>query len=175
MGRRSTSASSGTRPGSYGWPATSADSGPRWQRLRAAALARTRACTGDPASSPWNSPSCHWRVSCHSGSNRRAFEVAPRSASVTCGSSRVQLVTDDVVGTPVRVRGSAGSPPAGMGKRRTVRVLRQVVTDANTSEAATVRGWSPGGSDSGTLQVPWATCRSVGGPPPTWSWTRGTP
>jgi hypothetical protein len=94
---------------------------------------------------------------------------------VTCGSSRVQLVTDEVVGTPARVRGSAGSPPAGMGKRSTVRVLRQLVTDANGSDAWTVRGWSPGGSDRGTLQVPLATGRSVGGPSPTWSWTRGTP
>ena len=74
--------------------------------MSVAFVARTRACTSEPVSSPWNSPICHWRVRSHSGSNRRAFELVPMSALEHCGSSRVQLVIEDVVGTPESVFGA---------------------------------------------------------------------
>jgi hypothetical protein len=63
-----------------------------------ALVARTRASTGDPASSAWNSPTCHWRVMNHSGSNTRAPVLLRISLSRQCGSSRVQLVIDAVPG-----------------------------------------------------------------------------
>src|SRR5215470_9854028 len=90
---------------------------PSWQRERSALVARTRAATGDPASSPWNSPSCHWRASSQSGSKRRALTLWPMSVVRVWGSSRVQLVIDAVRGGGAPSRGPA-APPAGRGDGR---------------------------------------------------------
>ena len=45
---------------------------------------------GVPASSPWNSPSCHWRASSHNGSWRRASRPGVGSPETDCGSSRTK-------------------------------------------------------------------------------------
>src|SRR3954469_13564794 len=106
----------------------------------------------------------------HSGSNTRALVVAPRSAFEHCGSSRVQLVIEDVVGTPESVFFALGSTTVGIGNRRTVRVSWTVVTAPNAPDARTVMRVSPAGSQSAALhcdQLPGAMgVASVNGPFP---------
>ncbi len=86
---------------------------PENRRQSVAVVARTRAWIGVPASSAWNSPICHCRVSIHSGSKMRALELVPMSALEDCGSRRVQLVIDDVVGAPVKVVSLPGGTTIG--------------------------------------------------------------
>src|SRR5439155_12840023 len=57
----------------------------------AASFATTWTNAGDPASSPWNSPNCHWRASIHSGSRIRAARPSETVLSDRGrGSSRFQ-------------------------------------------------------------------------------------
>ncbi len=79
----------------------------------------------------------------HSGSNKRAFELTPMSALEHCGSSRVQLVIEDVVGTPAAVFFAFLSTTAGIGKRRTVIVFWTVVIPPYASMARAVMIVSP--------------------------------
>src|ERR1700692_1256555 len=52
------------------------------------------ALTGEPASSPRNSPTCHCRASIHSGSRTWACRLRCMAASRGSGSRRVQLVIE---------------------------------------------------------------------------------
>src|SRR5450755_4190486 len=54
------------------------------------------ACTGEPASSPANSPTCHCLARNQSGSRTCAWRERASVASRGCGSSRVQVVTDGI-------------------------------------------------------------------------------
>ena len=66
-------------------------------RVEQSVLHRFRAGPdGEPASSPVNSPICHCRASCHSGSWTRAARPSSRSWRSVRGSSRVQLVIDAI-------------------------------------------------------------------------------
>ena len=51
-----------------------------------------RASTGDPASSPWNSPICHWRHNIHRASRTSALSARSKSWARGRPSSRFQRV-----------------------------------------------------------------------------------
>ena len=59
---------------------------------------RQRATIGVPASSPWNSPTCHWRASSQSGSCDAGGEAgsAMSRPDGVCGSMRDQVVIEGI-------------------------------------------------------------------------------
>jgi hypothetical protein len=125
---------------------------PEKRRLMTAVVARTRAWIGVPASSAWNSPICHWRVSIQSGSNTRALEPVPMSASVHCGSRRVQLVMDDVVGAPENVVfPPGGTTIGGCGCTATGCEISPVVPKVSMARIVSVCGWSGGVGGKGSV------------------------
>src|SRR6266849_2939863 len=54
------------------------------------------ACTGEPASSPRNSPTCHWRARSQTGSRICAWRLRCMEPSRGSGSRRVQVVIEGV-------------------------------------------------------------------------------
>ncbi len=86
--------SASTSGSSRSWPPRAREeppSVPAAQRSTGTDRVTTRTVSGDPASSPSNSPSCHCRPRNHSGSWTRASSPGRGSPPYDCGSSLVHV------------------------------------------------------------------------------------